>query len=103
MYYCYSESKYVDNILILRNIIKEVKNLFNNFEMKNLRTADVILNIKLLREDSSEIIFLQFYCFISHILLSFRFKRNNPTSGARTLVHPSVYIVLSPIGSISRY
>ena len=45
---------YVDDILIFGNnvdVIKEVKNfLSNNFEMKDLGEADVILNIKLLRE-----------------------------------------------------
>ena len=44
---------YVDDILIFGNnieVIKEVKNfLSNNFEMKVLGEADVILNIKLLR------------------------------------------------------
>jgi hypothetical protein len=45
---------YVDDILILGtslDVIKETKDfLSNNFEMKDLREADVILNIKLLRE-----------------------------------------------------
>ena len=48
---------YVDDILIFRNnikVIKEVKNfLSNNFEMKDLGVADVILNIKLLREEEN--------------------------------------------------
>jgi hypothetical protein len=46
---------YVDDILIFSNnvnVIKEVKDfLSNNFEMKDLGEADVILNIKLLREE----------------------------------------------------
>jgi hypothetical protein len=45
---------YVDDILILRtslDVIKETKDLLsNNFEMKYLGEADVVLNIKLLRE-----------------------------------------------------
>ena len=45
---------YVDDILIFGNninVIKEVKDfLSNNFEIKDLGEADVILNIKLLRE-----------------------------------------------------
>jgi hypothetical protein len=45
---------YMDDILIFGNnidVIKEVKDfLSNNFEMKDLGEADVILNIKLLRE-----------------------------------------------------
>ena len=45
---------YVDDILIFGtslNVIKEVKDfLSQNFEMKDLGEADVILNIKLVRE-----------------------------------------------------
>ena len=45
---------YVDDILIFGtnlDVIKEVKDfLSNHFEMKELGEADVILNIKLLRE-----------------------------------------------------
>ena len=45
---------YLDDILIFRNninVIKEVKEfLSNNFEIKDLGEADVVLNIKLLRE-----------------------------------------------------
>ena len=48
---------YVDDILIFGNnieVIKEVKNfLSNNFEIKDLGEADVILNIKLLREEGN--------------------------------------------------
>ena len=48
---------YVDDILIFGNnveVIKAVKNfLSNNFEMKDLGEADVILNIKLLREEGN--------------------------------------------------
>jgi hypothetical protein len=46
---------YVDDILVFGtslNVIKEVKDfLSQNFEMKDLREAGVILNIKLVRED----------------------------------------------------
>ena len=48
---------YVDDILIFGNnlnVIKEVKEfLSNNFEMKDLGEADVILNIKLSREEGN--------------------------------------------------
>jgi predicted RNA methylase len=51
---------YVDNILIFENnikVIKEVKDfLSNNFEMKDLGDADVILNIKQLREENGGVI-----------------------------------------------
>jgi hypothetical protein len=47
---------YVDDILIFGtniNIINEVKSfLSNSFDMKDLEEADVILNIKLIKEDS---------------------------------------------------
>jgi hypothetical protein len=50
---------YVDDILILGtslDLIKETKDfLSNNFEMKDLGEADVILNIKLLREGNGGI------------------------------------------------
>ena len=48
---------YVDDILIFgnnTNVIKEVKDfLSSNFEMKDLGEANVILNIKLLREEEN--------------------------------------------------
>jgi tRNA(Ser,Leu) C12 N-acetylase TAN1 len=47
---------YVDDILIFRtniDIINEVKSfLSKSFDMKDLAEADVILNIKLIKEDS---------------------------------------------------
>ena len=50
---------YVDDILILGtslDVIKDIKVfLSNNFEMKYLGEADVILNIKLLREGNGGI------------------------------------------------
>ena len=54
---------YVDDILIFGNnfnVIKEVKDfLSNNFEMKDLGKADVILNIKLLREGNGGVTLVQ--------------------------------------------
>ena len=54
---------YVDDILIFGNnfnVIKEVKDfLSNNFEMKDLGEADVILNIKLLREGNGGVTLVQ--------------------------------------------
>jgi len=48
---------YVDDILIFGNnidVIQEVKDFIsNNFEMKDLGVADVILNIKLLRDEEN--------------------------------------------------
>ena len=54
---------YVDGILIFGkniNVIKEVKDfLSGNFEMKDMGEANVILNIKLLREGNSGITLVQ--------------------------------------------
>jgi hypothetical protein len=54
---------YVDDILIFGsniNMIKEVKDfLSSNFEMKDLSEADVILNIKLLREANGGVTLVQ--------------------------------------------
>jgi hypothetical protein len=65
VYYWYGGGKgvifclYVDDILIFGtklHVIKEVKNLLsNNFEMKDLGEADVILKFKLLREGNGGI------------------------------------------------
>ena len=48
---------YVDDILIFGtrlNVIKEVKDfLSQNFEMKDMREADVIINIKLVKESNN--------------------------------------------------
>ena len=53
---------YVDDILIFGNninMIKEVKDfLSSNFEIKDLGEADVILNIKLLREENGGVTIL---------------------------------------------
>jgi len=54
---------YVDGILIFRNnvnVIKEMKEfLSSNIEIKDLGEADVILNIKLLREGNGEVTLVQ--------------------------------------------
>jgi hypothetical protein len=54
---------YVDDILILGTslyVIKETKDfLSNNFEIKDLREADVIFNIKLPREGNGGITLVQ--------------------------------------------
>jgi hypothetical protein len=54
---------YVDDILILGtslDVIKEIKDFpSNNFEMKDLGEADIILNIKLLRESNGGITLVQ--------------------------------------------
>jgi hypothetical protein len=53
---------YVDDTLIIGtslDVIKGVKEfLSNNFKIKDLREADVILNIKLLREGNGEVTLL---------------------------------------------
>ena len=54
---------YVDDILVFGtnlNVIKEGKDFLSRyFEMKDLGMADVILNIKLLRDDDGGITLLQ--------------------------------------------
>jgi hypothetical protein len=54
---------YVDDILIFGtrlNVIKKVKEfLYQNFKMKDLGEADVILNIKLVREGGDGVTLLQ--------------------------------------------
>jgi hypothetical protein len=65
---------YVDDILIFGtslDVIRGVKEfLSNNFEMKYLGEADVILNIKLLREGSGGITLLQSY-YVEKVLSHF--------------------------------
>jgi hypothetical protein len=57
---------YVDDILIFGtslDVIKEVKDFLSRcFEMKYLGVADVILNIKLLKDDDGGITLLQSHC-----------------------------------------
>jgi hypothetical protein len=68
---------YVDDILILGTslgVIKETKNfLSNNFEMKDLREVDVILNIKLLREGDGEVTLVQSY-YVEKVLSHFGYS-----------------------------
>jgi len=64
----------MDDILILGtsvDVTKEVKDfLSNNFEMKDLGEADVILNIKLLREGNGGIKLVQSH-YVEKILSRF--------------------------------
>jgi hypothetical protein len=72
---------YVDDILILRTIldvIKETKDfLSNNFEMKDLGEADVILNIKLLREGNGRITLVQSH-YVEKVLSRFGYSECKP-------------------------
>jgi len=71
---------YVDDILIFGtnlNAIKEVKDfLSRSFEMKDLGVADVILNIKLLRDDDGGITLLQSH-YVEKILSRFGYSDVN--------------------------
>src|SRR3954466_16187289 len=76
---------YVDDILIFGTnltIIEEVKDLLSqSFEMKDLGAADVILNIKLLRDNDSGITLLQSH-YVDKILSRFGYSgcKSSPTS-----------------------
>jgi hypothetical protein len=76
---------YVDDILISRTslaVIKETKYfLSNNFEMKDLGEADVILNIKLLREGDGGITLVQSH-YVEKVLSCFGYREyeSTPTS-----------------------
>jgi hypothetical protein len=69
---------YVDDILIFGNnidVIKEVKDfLSNNFEMKDLGEADVILNIKLLRQEGNGGVTLVQSHYVEKVLSHFGFS-----------------------------
>ena len=84
---------YVDNILIFGNnieVIKEVKNfLSNNFEMKDLGEADVILNIKLLREEGNGGVTLVPSHYVKKVLNHFGYDDCAP---APTPYDPSVIL-----------
>ena len=73
---------YVDNILIFGtnlNVIKEVKDFLSRcFEMKDLGVADVILNIKLLRDDDGGITLLQSH-YVEKILSRFGYSDCKPS------------------------
>ena len=83
---------YVDDILIFGNnvnVIKEVKDfLSSNFEMKDLGEADVILNIKLLREGNSGVTLVQSH-YIEMVLNRFGYSDCTP---APTPYDPSVLL-----------
>jgi hypothetical protein len=68
---------YVDDILILGmslDVIKETKDfLYNNFEMKDLGEADIILNIKLLREGDGGITLVQSH-YVEKVLSCFGYS-----------------------------
>jgi hypothetical protein len=70
---------YVDDILIFRtnlDVIKEVKDfLSHSFEMKDLGVADVMLNIKLLRDDNDGITLLQSH-YVEKVMTHFGYSDN---------------------------
>jgi hypothetical protein len=87
VYYRYGGDKgvilclYVDDILILGtslDAIKEIKDfLSNNFEMKDLGEADVILNIKLLRKGNGGITLVQSH-YVEKVLSRFDYSECEP-------------------------
>ena len=83
---------YVDDILIFGSslkVIEEVKEfLSKNFEMKDLGEADVILNIKLLREGDGGVTLLQTH-YVEKVLRRFGFSDCAPAS---TPYDPSVLL-----------
>jgi hypothetical protein len=74
---------YVDDILILGtslDVIKETKDfLSNNFEMKDLGEADVILNIKLLREGNGGVTLVQSH-YVEKVLSRFGYSKCEPAA-----------------------
>ena len=83
---------YVDDILIFGSslkVIEEVKEfLSNNFEIKDLGEADIILNIKLLREGDGGVTLLQSH-YVENVLSRFGFSDCEP---APTPYGPSVLL-----------
>jgi hypothetical protein len=87
VYYWYGRGKgvilclYVDDILILGtslDVIKETKDfLSNNFDMKDLGEADVILNIKLLREGNGGVTLVQSH-YVEKVLSRFGYNECEP-------------------------
>jgi hypothetical protein len=73
---------YVNDILIFRtslDVIKEVKDFLSRcFEMKDLGMADVILNIKLLKDDDGGITLLQSH-YVEKILSRFGYSDCKPS------------------------
>ena len=74
---------YVDDILIFGtslNVIKEVKDfLSQSFEMKDLGEADVILNIKLVKESNSGVSLTQSH-YVEKVLSRFGYSDYKPVS-----------------------
>jgi hypothetical protein len=83
---------YVNDILIFGtnlNVIKEVKDLLsNNFEIKDLEEADIILNVRLLREDNGGVTLSQSH-YMKKVLSRFGFSDCQP---APTPYDPSVLL-----------
>ena len=73
---------YVDDILIFGtrlDLIKEVKDFLSRcFEMKDLGVADVILNIKLLRDENGGITLLQSH-YVENVLSHFGYSDCMPS------------------------
>jgi hypothetical protein len=98
VYYCHGGGDgvilclYVDDILIFGtnlDVIKEVKDfLSRSFEMKDLGVADVILNIKLLKDDNGGITLLQSH-YVEEILSRSGYSDRKPSP---TPYDPSVLI-----------
>jgi hypothetical protein len=90
VYYCHGGGEgfilclYVDDILIFGtslDVIKEVKDFLSHcLEMKDLGVADVILNIKLLKDDDGGITLLQSH-YVEKILSHFGYSdyKSSPT------------------------
>jgi hypothetical protein len=80
---------YVDDILILGmslDVIKETKDFMsNNFEIKDLGEANVILNIKLLRQGDGGVILVQ-SDYVENVLSRFGYSEFEP---APTPYYPS--------------
>jgi hypothetical protein len=99
VYYRYGEGNgvilclYVDDILIFGNnidVIKEVKDfLSNNFQMRDLGKADVILNINLLREEGNSGVTPVQSHYVEKILSRFGYSDCAPTP---TPYDPSVIL-----------
>ena len=74
---------YVDDILIFLTsliVIKEVKDFLSQiFEMKDLVEVDVILNIKLVKENNGGVILTQFH-YVEKLLSHFGYSHYNPVS-----------------------
>jgi hypothetical protein len=71
------------------DVIKETKDfLYNNFEMKDLGEADVILNIKLLREGNGGVTLMQSH-YVEKVFSCFGYSECEP---ALTPYDPSMLL-----------